>query len=301
MLSHMGTHVLDFVCDPAEFLAAAGARLRDQPVVSTVVATIAQRAMLEQAKGIAPPAEDWWLVVRDDAGQVVGAAMRTAPAQPRPAFVLPMPEPAARLLARTLHDRGEAVGAANGALPAVEAFADETARLTGGSVAVAQHTRLFELGQLVEPAPVGGTLAQAGEDDLELAVEWFSAFMDDADEQAGRPRGSSAHETPGPDDVRRRIAEGCLWFWVDEAGERVHLTAANPPSLGVARIGPVYTPVEQRGRGYATAAVAEVSRLIRDGGSQACLFTDQANPTSNRIYQALGYVPVVDMVNLVIG
>jgi GNAT superfamily N-acetyltransferase len=301
MLSHMGTHVLDFVCDPAEFLAAAGARLRDQPVVSTVVATIAQRAMLEQAKGIAPPAEDWWLVVRDDAGQVVGAAMRTAPAQPRPAFVLPMPEPAARLLARTLHDRGEEVGAANGALPAVEAFADETARLTGGSVAVAQHTRLFELGQLVEPAPVGGTLAQAGEDDLELAVEWFSAFMDDADEQAGRPRGSSAHETPGPDDVRRRIAEGCLWFWVDEAGERVHLTAANPPSLGVARIGPVYTPVEQRGRGYASAAVAEVSRLIRDGGSQACLFTDQANPTSNRIYQALGYVPVVDMVNLVIG
>jgi GNAT superfamily N-acetyltransferase len=301
MLSHMGTHVLDFVCDPAEFLAAAGARLRDQPVVSTVVATIAQRAMLEQAKGIAPPAEDWWLVVRDDAGQVVGAAMRTAPAQPRPAFVLPMPEPAARLLARTLHDRGEEVGAANGALPAVEAFADETARLTGGSVAVAQHTRLFELGQLVEPAPVGGTLAQAGEDDLELAVEWFSAFMDDADEQAGRPRGSSAHETPGPDDVRRRIAEGCLWFWVDEAGERVHLTAANPPSLGVARIGPVYTPVEQRGRGYASAAVAEVSRLIRDGGSQACLFTDQANPTSNRIYQALGYVPVVDMVNLLIG
>jgi predicted GNAT family acetyltransferase len=46
--------------------------------------------------------------------------------------------------------------------------------------------------------------------------------------------------------------------------------------------------------------VAQVSRQIRDSGSRACLFTDQANPTSNRIYQAIGYVPVVDMVNLLV-
>jgi predicted GNAT family acetyltransferase len=71
----------------------------------------------------------------------------------------------------------------------------------------------------------------------------------------------------------------------------MHLTAANPPSLGVARIGPVFTPKPERGRGYASAAVAEVSRLIRDGGSRTCLFTDRANPTSNRIYQSPGYRP----------
>jgi predicted GNAT family acetyltransferase len=44
--------------------------------------------------------------------------------------------------------------------------------------------------------------------------------------------------------------------------------------------------------------VAEVSRRT---GDRACLFTDQADPTSNRIYQALGYRPVVDMVNLLVG
>lgn len=300
MLCRMAADTLEFLRDPAEFLALAGDRLAEQPVVSTVVATIARRVIGELANGRVPPEEDWWLVVRDNAGKVTGAGMRTAPFDPRPLFLLPMPETAAVQLARELHARGEVVSAANGALPAVEAFAQETARLTGGSVVVAQHTRLFELGELVEPAPAPGSLRRADESDLALAVEWFSTFMDDADEQAGRLPGTSAHETPGPDDVRRRIEQGCVWFWVDDAGERVHLTAANPPSLGVARIGPVFTPKEQRGRGYASAAVAQVSRQIRDSGSRACLFTDQANPTSNRIYQAIGYVPVVDMVNLLV-
>jgi predicted GNAT family acetyltransferase len=80
----------------------------------------------------------------------------------------------------------------------------------------------------------------------------------------------------------------------------VHLTGANAPAFGVARIGPVYTAREQRGRGYASAGVAAVSRLLLDRGARVCLFTDQANPTSNRIYEALGFRPVVDMANLVI-
>jgi predicted GNAT family acetyltransferase len=81
---------------------------------------------------------------------------------------------------------------------------------------------------------------------------------------------------------------------------RVHLTGVNPPSFGVARVGPVYTPPVQRGRGWASNAVAEVSRQIQAEGARVCLFTDQANPISNKIYAALGYRPVVDMANLVI-
>lgn len=62
----------------------------------------------------------------------------------------------------------------------------------------------------------------------------------------------------------------------------------------------MYTPPSQRGRGWASSAVAEVSRRLQAQGARVCLFTDQANPTSNKIYEALGYHPVVDMVNLVI-
>ena len=66
-------------------------------------------------------------------------------------------------------------------------------------------------------------------------------------------------------------------------------------------MGPVYTPAAHRGHGYASVLTAHVSRLLRDSGTRVCLFTDQANPTSNKIYAAIGYEPVVDMANLVIG
>jgi predicted GNAT family acetyltransferase len=227
--------------------------------------------------------------------------MRTAPFAPYPLFLLPMPDAAAVALARALHERGEEVLAVNGALPAVERCAAELARLAGGRVQANQHTRLHELGELVRPAPVPGRLAAATEDDVELAAAWFDAFMGDADEQAGRPRGASAHEVPDRAELLRRLHAGRLWFWVDETGQPVHLTGANPPSFGVARIGPVYTPPAQRGRGWASNAVAEVSRRIQADGVRVCLFTDQANPTSNRIYAALGYRPVADMANLVIA
>ncbi len=291
---------LQFLSDPADFLAQAHDRLASDPVVSTVVTTVAHRLLSQRADGIAQPDDTWWLVVRDESGAVVGAAMRTATFAPYPPFLLPMPDEAAVSLANAWHERGEEVLAVNGALPAVELCAAELARLGGGRVEVSQHTRLHELGELTPPAPVPGRLTVATEDDLEPVMEWFGAFMGDADEQAGRPRGASAHEVPDHAEMQRRLRTGRIWFWVDETGEPVHLTAANPPSFGVVRVGPVYTPPARRGHGWASNAVAEVSRLIQAEGARACLYTDQANPTSNKIYAGLGYRPVVDMANLVI-
>ena len=291
---------LQFCADPSEFLAAAGDYLAADPVVSTVVTTVAHRLVVQQPDGIAPPGRNWWLVVRNASG-VVGAGMRSAPFAPYPPFLLPMPEQAAVALARALHERGEEVLGLNGALPAVDLCAAELARLGGGRVQVSQHTRLHELGELVRPAPVPGGLQAATEDDVDLVTEWFGAFMGDADEQAGRPRGASAHDVPDRAELLRRLRAGWLWFWVTQAGEPVHLTGVSPPAFGVARVGPVYTPPAQRGRGWASNAVAAISRRIQAEGARVCLFTDQANPTSNKIYAALGYQPVADMANLVIA
>jgi predicted GNAT family acetyltransferase len=44
-----------------------------------------------------------------------------------------------------------------------------------------------------------------------------------------------------------------------------------------------------------------VSRRLRDAGHRVTLFTDQANPTSNKIYLDLGYEAVEDQANLLIG
>ena len=114
--------------DPHAFLAAAEEHLALDPVITTVVSSVTHRALATVAAGVAPPEHPrWWAVVRDGAGVLAGAAMRTAPFLPYPLFVLPMPEGAARALARAAHARGEVVGGANGALPAAQVFADEIA------------------------------------------------------------------------------------------------------------------------------------------------------------------------------
>jgi hypothetical protein len=106
---------LQFCTGPGEFLAAAGAYLAVNPVVSTVVTTVAHRVLSREADGIAQSERNWWLVVRDASGAVAGAGMRTAPFVPYPLYLLPMPDEAAVALARVLHEREEEVLAVNGA------------------------------------------------------------------------------------------------------------------------------------------------------------------------------------------
>lgn len=283
-----------FTDDPAAFLAVAEAALAADPVVSSVMTTVTARLRAEPAAAEGPR---WWAVVRDGDGGVAGLAMRTARTAPHPIFVLPMPDEAARTLARKVNARGEVVGGVNGALPAAETCAAELARLQGERVEVEMHTRLFELGELRAPRNVPGRLRAATLEEIDTVREWLDRFLPDADEQAGR---APAHggEPVDPAEVRRGIEAGLYWFWIDDDGTRVNLTGANPPAFGVARIAPVYTPPPQRRKGYAGAAVAAVSRLLLDAGARVCLYTDQANPTANRVYQAIGYRPVVDQVNL---
>jgi GNAT superfamily N-acetyltransferase len=285
---------LRFLTDPREFLALTEASLASDPVVSTVVATVAHRAADEVESGIAQPERDWWLVVTDGSGSVVGAAMRTAPFAPQPIFLLPMPDEAAVALARALHDRGEEALGFNGTLPAAQVAAEEMARLTRGTVRNPVRMRLFEVTQVIPPRAAPGRLVPATEDDLDLALDWFDVFEAEADEQAGRPRGSLPAHERDPEEMLRRIRSGSVWFWEDETGTKVHMTAANPPAFGVARIGPVYTPPQQRGHGWASSAVAQVSQLLLDEGARVCLFTDQANPTSNGIYVRLGFRELID-------
>jgi predicted GNAT family acetyltransferase len=290
---------LEFHDDPAAFLEVAGDHLAADPVLNTVVATVTRRAVdaVDLVRGTGPR---WWLTVRDGS-RVVGVAMRTAPESPHPLFVLPMPDEAAVALARVLHERDESMAAANGALPAARLVAEESARLAGGEVVVAERTRLHSVREVVPPRPVPGRLRLATVDDLDLVLRWHLAFDVDAAEQAGRSGGHAMLEPPDAATLLPRIEQGRVWLWEDEHGVPVHLTAANPPVYGVARVGPVYTPRERRGRGYASATVAEVSQLLLDSGLRVCLFTDQANPTSNKVYEALGYRPVADMANLVVS
>jgi GNAT superfamily N-acetyltransferase len=294
---------LEFTEDPTAFLHRSGELIQADPVLGTVVATATARAVEEVEAGQAPPAHPrWWLTVADArTGEPVGVVMRTAPFAPYPLYVLPMPDAAARQAAHALVDRGEEVSGLNGALPAAEVLASELARRTGRQARVHEHMRLHVLEKLVEPrvAPDGRPRV-AVPAHADLALAWFRAFHADAAAQAGRLEPSPGGEEFDEAEIGARIAEGRIWLWEDGLGTPVSLVGFNAPSFGVARVGPVYTPGAHRGRGYASTLTAHVSRLLRDTGSRVCLFTDMANPTSNKIYAAIGYEPVVDMANLVI-
>ena len=293
---------LEFIEEPASFLDAAGGLLAADPVLTTVLTTVTARlAAADEAGTPRPDHPRWWAIARENAGgRVLGVAMRTAPFRPHPLYVLRMPDAAATALARLLHERGEDVPQVNGVLEPARVIAAEIVRLTGGQIEVVEHQRLFEVTELVDPPLPPGRLRPANSEDAELVTAWFRAFHADADEQAGREPDPSSEQHFGREDVADRVTGGRVWLWEEPAGKVVHLTGHTAPAYGVVRVGPVYTPRRHRGRGYASAAVAEVSRRLLDVGHRVCLFTDQANPTSNRIYQRLGYRPVADMGSVVV-
>ncbi|QGN33295.1 GNAT family N-acetyltransferase [Microlunatus sp. Gsoil 973] len=290
---------LQFTPSAEHFSAQAHGYLAEHPVVENVVATTAQRAIREDAEGvIRPPDRPWWFcVIRDGEGQIAGVAMRTAPAPEYAVWVGGLPADAADALADQLIDRGEAISVITGSQPPARVLADRMADAIAGRVSIRQRTRLFELGELVPPTGVSGNIRPATQDDLDLVHRWRDVFLAEAEEQAGRP--VTSYVATDPEETRRRIRDHQFWLWED-AGQVVHLTGASPPSSGVARIAPVYTPKPFRGNGYAMAAVAAVSQLLVDQRARVCLFTDQANPVSNRIYQRIGYRPVADMEQLII-
>ena len=288
----------ELIDDPQAFLDDVGDVLAADPVRATVVATTARRLADGAARG--EPAPDhpcWFAVARDDAGAVAGVAMRTAPHPPHQAYLMAASAPAAAALADLLLERGEVVPAANGDLVPTRAFVDRVAGRTGGAVTVVRPSRLFELGTLAPPDdPPAGEPRPVTPAGVDLAHRWFAGCARESDLQAGRaPRDSVPQHTR--EQVAARVEAGQLWFW-EVHGVPVSMVGHIGPALGVARIAPVFTPAEHRGRGYAGALVAHVSAVLRDAGHRVTLFTDLENPVSNALYERLGYETVVDMAEL---
>jgi predicted GNAT family acetyltransferase len=134
-----------------------------------------------------------------------------------------------------------------------------------------------------------GTARLAAGTDRDLLAGWFDAF---AREAGDAPR--EDHRA----DVAERLGYGGITVW-EVGGVPVSVAGRTRAVAGMVRVGPVYTPPELRGHGYAGAATAAVSQAALDDGiREVVLYTDLANPTSNALYQRLGYRPVEDRVVL---
>jgi predicted GNAT family acetyltransferase len=184
--------------------------------------------------------------------------------------------------ARTLMDQGLAAPGVTGAVPEVDAFAKVWEDLSGLARRPRMAQGIYAVRSVRSPRAVDGRMRLASADDRDVLVDWFDAF-------AAESIPADAPHQGAEEMVERRLASsGGFALWED--GEAVSMSGFGGETPHGIRIGPVYTPPRLRRRGYASALVAQLSRQLLEAGREYCfLYTDLANPTSNRIYLELGY------------
>lgn len=271
--------------DAGEFARLARPLLEPDPVRHTSILTVLHGAL----HGAFVPVT---MLTLHEGDAVVGALLRT---DGRPALVSGVPTRCAAAVVDALpaHDP-EPVGAQGPAAEAEAVAAAWTAH-TGAAIEVGMRMRLFALDALCpQPGVPGAARAIAPGDDagIELLAAWRSAFDVELD-------GSRPHPHTPREDVVRALAGGAGELLWEVDGTPVAQAAARAVTAGMSRIGPVYTAPEHRRRGYAAAVTAAATRWALDRGARhVLLYTDLANPTTNRLYPRLGFRPRYDAVEL---
>jgi predicted GNAT family acetyltransferase len=270
------------VLDPSEFLDAA------EPLL------LADEARHNLLLGVAGTLRDHpgtyrehrlWLAA--DGDDVTGAALLTPPfnlvvARPRVDAALPE-------LAEAIHREGVHLPGVTAAIPEADAFADAWEALCGAARRRTMASRIYRVTEVTLPVAVRGEPRPATESDRRLLADWLTAF---GEESFADPPAWNVDEVI---DARLVRGTGGYVIWEDDGPVSLAGWGGRTPS-GV-RIGPVYTPPEKRRRGYGSAVTAAVSSELLASGRTFCfLYTDLANPTSNRIYMNIGYEPVCDSV-----
>jgi predicted GNAT family acetyltransferase len=267
-----------------DFLAHAGDFLAAREAEHNLILGLSSRLRVDPRLY----GDDPYLAVVEDAGSVVGVAFRTPPHN---------------LILSEIDDDG-AVGAivadANetfGSLPGVAApkeravqFANVWGAMTGATPRLEIAQRIFSADHVDEPRPASGRMRDYEPADRDVAIRFMDAFVAEAlPDDSPNPESSAEFV-----DHRAEDPDAGLVFWEDEG--IVTMAGFGGPTPNGIRVGPVYTPPELRGRGYASALTAALTQRLLESGRRFCfLYTDLANPTSNSIYQRIGYRPVSDV------
>ncbi|MCW2878257.1 MAG: acetyltransferase-like protein [Sphaerisporangium sp.] len=266
--------VWTFTASLDEFPDQAEAWLRSDPVRNTVPLTVLGR----MRHGLWNDGSMLGWLTAD--GEVRGVVLHTPPY----ALLLgDIPIDSVASLAEGLRERY--LSGVSGPFAQAGAFAAACGRGETGRTT----QRLYRLDALQPPSPTGASRL-AGGGDIERVVEWMRAFLAEAEpENAGDDPSSQ---------VKHRVEEGEFVLWED-GGRQVALAGFSRPITGMSRVGPVYTPPEFRRRGYGSAVTCAATLAAQEAGAGLLLlFTDLANPTSNSIYQSLGYRPVTDYASI---
>lgn len=233
---------------------------------------------------------DPYLVSVENGSGIVAVALRTPP------FNLTLSEikdeGAIRLIAEDVYATyGRDLPGVSGKKAVSKTFATLWSSIAEVIPRLNTELRIFRLEKVKPVRNVSGEYRHATLNEYDILVDWWLAFTAEAMEATSREDAEARIES-------RLEADGSLTglrLWWDE-GKPVSFAGYTGPTPNGIRVGPVYTPPELRGRGYASACVAALSQELLDSGRKfTFLFTDLSNPTSNHIYQMIGYEPVADV------
>jgi uncharacterized protein len=274
---------VDHPVDPAAFLEEAGPFLAEREAEHNLPLGVAASLLIDPERSTGIP---YFAVVRRG-DRIVGAALMTPPF---PVIVSCLDdERAVATLVTDLAASGRQVPGVTAPVEVAREFADAWAAPRGLLALQTLVERIYRIERVRPVVGVPGRARVATPDDRDLLVDWTTAFLREALRR-------------GDDDearllVDRALATGTRTFYLWEVdGRPVSYAAAGGPTPSGIRIGPVYTPPAERGHGYGSAVTAATTQAQLDAGRRfVFLFTDLANPTSNKIYQAIGYEPVIDI------
>ena len=246
-----------------------------------------------QLQGIYHPYEEqpFHCIIETKTGALAGVAIRTPP---YPLILSHLTDMAA--IPFIVEACREADQDLTGVLakPAVAlSFAEEWQEQSGKNFNLSMRQMLHQLDEVIPARPVLGKYRIANVEDYELLEHWYVAFqLEVFGREAGKwldDRARNAWQERLSDTVPQHF------LWSDSL-RPVCWVGCRYTTDRVARIAPVYTPPSERGRGYASALVASVSQWLLDQGMMHCsLYTDLANPTSNAVYQSVGYEPICEI------
>ena len=263
----------------AEFLAQASHWLEQAEAENNLILGIA--AFFKSYAG-QPKIEPNYLTVQDN-GKIVGAALMTPP---RRILITRMPDPAVTLLADHLLAEQASVPGVLGPKAGAKRFADYWTTKTGRSCRPKMSERIYKCENVILPTKLPGRLRLATKDDEALLSAWCVQFCLDA-----RIEDETIYFKA---QLPRKIADQSLF--VLESDGAVSMAAIERESAHGIAISWVYTPSHLRKQGHATSCVAALTQRMLDSGKKfCCLYTDLANPTSNSIYQRIGYREICDV------
>ncbi len=268
--------------DVGRFLSETADFRSTEPVLTNVIGTIAAGVQSGRTYETC-----LLLAVRDADGAVVGCAARTSPWN---LVVSPMPVGAATVLAAHVVEVDPGVPGVTGARAVVEAMLPALPGGESARIAMVDTVRVID--EYIPPSrPTAGGPRRAAAQDRARLIEWLIQFGIDASLPL---RDVEAAVDP-------RLDAGTFWFW-EVDGEPVslagHAAVVATPAGNVGRIGPVYTPAEHRGNGYAAAVTAKVAEILLPACVKVMLYADATNPTSNAVYERLGFRAVAEVIEI---